>query len=188
MTRLITKYTRFIGIMASYPREMAVPTLDVDLAWHTAQLTPGAYFRYTMDRAGKFIDHNDKVADVVLRDGFEMTSKRYQKLYREVYSECTCWYCEAMRETHASSLAGTLGLSTQSKSRSLTTLPSFPFLPSQSRGGNTNEVLSRLQSPTISIAPALRGAARPILARTCRRTTPSRWPLATGSRSGATPS
>ena len=135
MTRLITKYTRFIGIMASYPREMAVPTLDVDLAWHTAQLTPGAYFRYTMDRAGKFIDHNDKVADVVLRDGFETTSKRYQKLYREVYSECTCWYCEAMRETHASSLAGTLGLSTQSKSRSLTppSLLSFPTKPKQGR-------------------------------------------------------
>ena len=31
--RLITKYERFIQIMAEYPKETAVPTLDIDLAW-----------------------------------------------------------------------------------------------------------------------------------------------------------
>lgn len=33
MTRLITKYTRYFDIMEKYPSNVAVPTLDVDLAW-----------------------------------------------------------------------------------------------------------------------------------------------------------
>jgi hypothetical protein len=40
MNRLIQKYKIFFDIMATKPRRMAVPTLDVDLAWHTHQLSP----------------------------------------------------------------------------------------------------------------------------------------------------
>ncbi|SPO00748.1 related to large-conductance mechanosensitive channel [Cephalotrichum gorgonifer] len=97
MTRLITKYTRFLDIMTLYPKEMMVPTLDVDLAWHTAQLTPSTYLKYTVSRSKKFIDHNDKVEESVLRGGYDRTSKMYQKMFGEVYSECTCWYCETVR-------------------------------------------------------------------------------------------
>lgn len=31
--RLLLKYTRFFQIMAKYPKHVAVPTLDIDLAW-----------------------------------------------------------------------------------------------------------------------------------------------------------
>ena len=33
MGRLIVKYERFFHLMATYPDKVAVPTLDVDLAW-----------------------------------------------------------------------------------------------------------------------------------------------------------
>lgn len=33
MDRLITKYERYFHILAVYPMNVAVPTLDVDLAW-----------------------------------------------------------------------------------------------------------------------------------------------------------
>ena len=33
MSRLIVKYQRYFSILAKYPNEVAVPTLDVDLAW-----------------------------------------------------------------------------------------------------------------------------------------------------------
>ncbi|KAI7536754.1 hypothetical protein KC331_g11296 [Hortaea werneckii] len=95
--RLITKYDRFVRIMAD-GQKMAVPTLDVDLAWHTHQLSPSGYFTYTVKHCMQFIDHDDKVAEDTLDDSFEWTSKRYQKLYREPYSECMCWYCEARQE------------------------------------------------------------------------------------------
>jgi hypothetical protein len=95
MERLITKYHRFIRIMKKYPLKIAVPTLDVDLAWHTHQLSPKDYYEYTVTKTGKFIDHDDKIEESQLSESFEWTTKTYQELYKEVYSECTCWYCES---------------------------------------------------------------------------------------------
>ena len=34
MARLITKYLRYFQIIAAHPKQLAVPTLDVDLAWY----------------------------------------------------------------------------------------------------------------------------------------------------------
>lgn len=106
MTRLIKKYKIFFDIMVSHPQRMAVPTLDVDLTWHTHQLSPSRYFQYSVlhsnlasaTRDHVFIDHDDKVGEDKLSDGFEWTSKMYKKMTGgEIYSECTCWYCEAIR-------------------------------------------------------------------------------------------
>jgi hypothetical protein len=94
MRRLLMKYARFIEIIASNPKQNAVPTLDLDLAWHTHQLSPKSYYDYSMRRSGKFIDHDDKMDEDALSAAFEWTSKTYEKLFQEVYSECTCWYCE----------------------------------------------------------------------------------------------
>ena len=101
MNRLIQKYRIFFDIMVTKPHRMAVPTLDVDLAWHTHQLSPKRYFNFSYTRtSGTFIDHDDKVEETVLSDAFEWTSLMYKKITKgQIYSECTCWYCEATRET-----------------------------------------------------------------------------------------
>lgn len=107
MKRLITKYERFFTIMAQPrdPPRMAVPTLDVDLAWHTHQLHAQAYYIYSDVMApGRLIDHDDKVAEADLDDAFKWTSKTYQSKYGEPYSECTCWYCEAVRESQTGTM------------------------------------------------------------------------------------
>ncbi|KAL1296560.1 hypothetical protein AAFC00_000060 [Neodothiora populina] len=101
MGRLIVKYTRFVYIMRD-KKNMAVPTLDVDLAWHTHQLHPSAYMNYTIRWTSQLIDHDDKVSETKLSDAFAWTSRTYQDMYNEPYSECTCWYCEAIRESHTS--------------------------------------------------------------------------------------
>ncbi|EPE09100.1 alpha-ketoglutarate-dependent sulfonate dioxygenase [Ophiostoma piceae UAMH 11346] len=122
MDRLITKYKRFVGLMAEYPTMTCVPTLDVDLAWHTHQLSPSRYYAYTVSTtekkvafgqtvAGKFIDHDDKIDEDRLDIYYEFTSKVYQQKYNEVYSECTCWYCESIRAAHVSSVGRLLGVS-----------------------------------------------------------------------------
>ncbi|KAJ5523250.1 hypothetical protein N7513_012794 [Penicillium frequentans] len=100
--RLIKKYDVFLNIMLSNPKEMAVPTLDVDLAWHTHQLQPSRYYKYTTSRSiggiRRFIDHDDKVDENRLSDAFQWTSKMYRRATNGgIYSECTCWYCEATR-------------------------------------------------------------------------------------------
>jgi hypothetical protein len=94
VTRLIEKYYRFFSIMATFPKNVAVPTLDVDLAWHTHQLSPRQYYKYSMDTTKKFTDHDDKIDEDKLSESFEWTSKTYEKLFGEVYSMCSCWYCE----------------------------------------------------------------------------------------------
>lgn len=99
MDRLIRKYEIFFKIMATNLRHMAVPTLDVDLAWHTHQLSPRRYYAYSTKLShGRFMDHDDKVDENKLSDGFEWTTKMYKTYTDELYSECTCWYCEAVRE------------------------------------------------------------------------------------------
>ncbi|EGR46078.1 uncharacterized protein TRIREDRAFT_110452 [Trichoderma reesei QM6a] len=115
MERLITKYHRFIRIMKKYPLKIAVPTLDVDLAWHTHQLSPKDYYEYTVTKTGKFIDHDDKIEESQLSESFEWTTKTYQELYKEVYSECTCWYCETIRESQGSRLGKLLNVSSSQK-------------------------------------------------------------------------
>ncbi|EEY23844.1 conserved hypothetical protein [Verticillium alfalfae VaMs.102] len=109
MTRLLQKYDRFFMIMLTTPGHMIVPTLDVDLAWHTHQLAPRAYYNYSTSRTAasqtqhaKFIDHNDKVEEGALGDAFVFTCRKYMNLFNEVYSECTCWFCEAVRDLHSS--------------------------------------------------------------------------------------
>lgn len=99
MSRLIAKYGRFFDIMVKGQglKRVAVPTLDVDLAWHTHQLSPSKYFAYSLAKTKpeqRFIDHDDKIDEHTLSIQFKWTSKVYQERYGEVYSECTCWYCE----------------------------------------------------------------------------------------------
>ncbi|KAF4832764.1 Glycine-rich domain-containing protein 1 [Colletotrichum tropicale] len=100
MSALLTKYTRFMTIVSlasSTKDRVAVPTVDVDLAWHTHQLSPRAYYDYTIAETAAFVDHNDKVDEDKLSTAFDWTCKTYQERFGEVYSECKCWYCETVR-------------------------------------------------------------------------------------------
>ncbi|KAM5347534.1 hypothetical protein ACJ41O_007358 [Fusarium nematophilum] len=81
MKRLCTKYERFIKVIGEHPTKTAVPTLDLDLAWHTHQLSPFAYYKHTVRVTGKYIRHDDKIEDIKLGKGFEWTSKVYQETY-----------------------------------------------------------------------------------------------------------
>lgn len=119
MTRLIEKYWRFIDIMGKYTTRIAVPTLDVDLAWHTHQLSPASYYKWMCSKTGRFIDHDDKIDETKLSTAFEWTSGVYQQLYGEVYSECTCWYCESVRTTHTSSVAERLPIFKSEKGKGM---------------------------------------------------------------------
>ncbi|KAF2197879.1 hypothetical protein GQ43DRAFT_434772 [Delitschia confertaspora ATCC 74209] len=98
MSRLIVKYHRFIRIIAEHPKKTAVPTLDVDLAWHTHQLSPKSYYSYSTRETKKFVNHDDKISEVDISAHFRWTSNTYEKKYGQLYSDCACWYCECVRE------------------------------------------------------------------------------------------
>ena len=73
----VLRYSRFFEMLTDANlRQMLVPTLDIDLVWHTHQLTMYGYFR---DCRGSpvhtVIDHDDKVDEGRLDDGFSFTAK-----------------------------------------------------------------------------------------------------------------
>lgn len=186
MERLTVKYNRFLELMGRFRRKMCVPTLDIDLAWHTAQLSPSTYFATVILKCYRFVNHDDKIESATLQGGFEWTSKAYQKRFGEVYSECTCWYCETLRSSHISSFGSSLGMSSQERSRFSFCV--IPFSSGATRPSEKNEIDSFLlsshitnmalfsllsQSPTGSISLEQRASAHPTSQRTFQRTTRS---------------
>jgi hypothetical protein len=106
LTRYITQYRRFFKIIKENPTRMVVPTLSVDLVWHTHQLSPQSYYQYSNQMTNRVVDHDDKIEESKLDDSFAWTSKAHEQEYKEPYSECLCWYCEAIRESRVLSLRG----------------------------------------------------------------------------------
>lgn len=47
---------RFLDLMTLQSDDMLVPTLDIDLVWHTHQLTGQAYQDDCMNLVGRYID------------------------------------------------------------------------------------------------------------------------------------
>ncbi|KAI4209007.1 MAG: hypothetical protein LQ351_008005 [Letrouitia transgressa] len=57
----INRYQHFFQMMKEHSQ--LAPTLDIDLVWHTHQLTPSAYWQYSRDVAGRFVNHNDMISE-----------------------------------------------------------------------------------------------------------------------------
>ncbi|KAF8886972.1 hypothetical protein BD779DRAFT_1673001 [Infundibulicybe gibba] len=74
----IARYHAFLDLMASSPASFFVPTLDIDLAWHTHQLTAEHYKAFCMEYVGRFIDHDDKVEAGQLSSAFDITCRAWK--------------------------------------------------------------------------------------------------------------
>ena len=73
----IARYHAFMDLLSSSFSLFAVPTLDIDLAWHTHQLQ-SSYRIDTAQAVGRAIDHNDKVEETDLGYGFDDTAKLWE--------------------------------------------------------------------------------------------------------------
>ena len=170
MTRLIKKYEIFFQIMATNAGHMAVPTLDVDLAWHTHQLSPPRYYAYSLSHMkDEFVDHNDKVDEVKLSDNFAWTSKQYQKITNGgIYSECTCWYCEAIRESTYSTFSAT-SKSTQKNALNLHDNPIVSSDPTENPHISAHNAVRAYSRASAIIAASQRHKLQADYERACKR-------------------
>ncbi|KAF9885598.1 hypothetical protein FE257_012804 [Aspergillus nanangensis] len=96
LTRAVDKYENFLELFRLYPNKFLVPTLDVDLVWHTHQCSAELYRGFVVDRVGRFINHEDNISRGTLDTGFTSTEEWYQLRFGEQYQVCLCWYCEAI--------------------------------------------------------------------------------------------
>lgn len=106
LKELVIRYARFFSLLSRNDNENhLVPTLDIDLVWHTHQLLLYYYFEDCMHtQQGGVIDHDDKIELGKLNGGFEYTVKLYKQKFKEAYLLCFCPYCVVSRATTRSTI------------------------------------------------------------------------------------
>ncbi|KAI0311521.1 hypothetical protein OF83DRAFT_1150577 [Amylostereum chailletii] len=84
------RYHAFLDLMSSSPSDFFVPTLDIDLAWHTHQLSMTAYHADCAKYIRRYVDHDDKVEEVHLADAFDVTCRAWNTRFGVPYMQCGC--------------------------------------------------------------------------------------------------
>ncbi|CAO0793972.1 unnamed protein product [Mucor circinelloides] len=74
----IRQYSRFIHLIKTYPNLTAVPTIEIDLAWHTHMLFPARYRDFTTGYIGRFLNHDDNIAEEQLQQFVEHTDHAWK--------------------------------------------------------------------------------------------------------------
>lgn len=96
LSRATTRYSQFLKLIKANSGKMMVPTLDIDLVWHTHQLSPSHYYADTTKLTGRYLNHDDKVVQDQLDTRFAMTRDQYRIRFGKEYQVCGCWDCEAL--------------------------------------------------------------------------------------------
>ncbi|KAM5353714.1 hypothetical protein ACJ41O_000364 [Fusarium nematophilum] len=94
--RGIDRYLKFCKLFRHSESHTMVPTLDIDLVWHTHQCTARYYGRGMRELAGRFVNHDDTIAKGKLGDGFEETRRLFRMHFGQEYRVCGCWDCQAL--------------------------------------------------------------------------------------------
>ncbi|KAJ8653623.1 hypothetical protein O0I10_010773 [Lichtheimia ornata] len=80
--RGIRQYYKFLTMMRRHRGEILVPTLEIDLAWHTHMLHPQKYREYTLQRVRQYVNHDDNIDPVQLAKFEATTNKLWKKSYK----------------------------------------------------------------------------------------------------------
>ncbi|TFK46966.1 hypothetical protein OE88DRAFT_1637188 [Heliocybe sulcata] len=86
----IARYHAFLDLMASSSMAFFVPTLDIDLAWHTHQLFADQYAADCKKYVGRYVDHDDKIAESELSNAFDITCRAWKSRFGIAYAHCGC--------------------------------------------------------------------------------------------------
>lgn len=87
LIRGIVRYHAWLDLVHSTQgKQFLVPTLDIDLAWHTHQLQGKAYKEDSEDVLGMFLDHNDNVGEGHLGNGLAVTEKLWKERFGYDYT------------------------------------------------------------------------------------------------------
>ncbi|GMK53869.1 hypothetical protein CspeluHIS016_0104550 [Cutaneotrichosporon spelunceum] len=90
LQKAVARYHAFLDLMAVHPKAFLTPTLDIDLCWHTHQLHGSGYVQDTTFFVGRFVNHEDKIADVTLKRAYDDTATQWALRFGTPYSGCGC--------------------------------------------------------------------------------------------------
>ncbi|KAJ5808133.1 hypothetical protein N7474_009402 [Penicillium riverlandense] len=97
LSRAIDRYDHFLQLFKLHPGTLLVPTLDIDLVWHTHQCSASVYEEAMNVRAGQFINHDDMIKPTVLETQSDRTSVLFRQHFGMEYIVCLCWECQALQ-------------------------------------------------------------------------------------------
>ncbi|KAK9449293.1 uncharacterized protein V1518DRAFT_432883 [Limtongia smithiae] len=121
LTRALSRFVQFFQLIKVMKGAGVVPPVDVDLVWHTFQLSPAKYLATCLFLFGTHVDHDDSVVTDSLIAHGKNTSKLWRKQFPNDllgYDGCTCVFCETERQfTTISNGAGSTSLGRKMMSR-----------------------------------------------------------------------
>lgn len=85
-SRAIVRYLQFLQLIKERKLTL-VPTLDVDLVWHTHQLSPLSYHDYCRTHVGRLINHDDTMRATNRSVAIDTTARAWVMRYNESYFE-----------------------------------------------------------------------------------------------------
>ncbi|KAH7098281.1 major facilitator superfamily domain-containing protein [Auriculariales sp. MPI-PUGE-AT-0066] len=88
IVKSIARYHAFLDLLAAHPGMFIVPTLDIDLSWHTHQLKGRVYRSDTKLVTGKMLGHDDTVEAPELSNGLQQTAAAWEARFGVPYSSC----------------------------------------------------------------------------------------------------
>ncbi|KAK4206194.1 hypothetical protein QBC37DRAFT_142266, partial [Rhypophila decipiens] len=100
LARVVDRYGKFLSLFEGPPattgtgigngRVGMVPTLDIDLVWHTHQLSPASYRAASSTVTGGYlVNHDDTISHGAAKFGFMATAQLYRDRFNEEYDMCS---------------------------------------------------------------------------------------------------
>ncbi|GBE89583.1 hypothetical protein SCP_1602460 [Sparassis crispa] len=84
------RYHAFLDLMNTSPSLSLLPTLDIDLVWHSHQLMGSRYEKDCMQYVRRYVDHDDTVKENKLAMSLETTCRAWQGRFNIPYMYCGC--------------------------------------------------------------------------------------------------
>ncbi|CCA71946.1 hypothetical protein PIIN_05881 [Serendipita indica DSM 11827] len=90
LVRSVARYHAFLDLMYTNSWSLLVPTLDIDLSWHTHQLKGRTYRERTLSILGRTPNHDDSIDAGVISSRYDQTAKLWRERFGVPYSVCGC--------------------------------------------------------------------------------------------------
>ncbi|KAF8511640.1 hypothetical protein BU17DRAFT_97089 [Hysterangium stoloniferum] len=90
LVRSVARYHAFLDLMQEKSTTFFVPTLDIDLSWHSHQLKSSKYREDTQSCIGRTPNHDDNIEAQILSTAYDITAKEWRNRFGVPYSVCGC--------------------------------------------------------------------------------------------------
>lgn len=86
LSGVVGVYESFLGLIKSHPGQSMVPTIAIDMIWHSHMMVPEAYTRDMITNIGYIVNHDDSIPDEDLEESKQATQKAWGDTHDTLYN------------------------------------------------------------------------------------------------------